>query len=145
MDLHDFLYRHELDRRLSRLYGDPAASDEDWVTIPQDAEAARALLGTVSQLTGHRVFARIARCALTAYERYASPQTASSYPLYRDTALREAFGDELETAYLDWAAIILEAVRFQMGDATFGSFLRCVVEADEAYAARAEERAAAGV
>lgn len=46
-------------------------------------------------------------------------------------------------AYLDWAAILLETVRIQMGDAAFGPFLRCVVEAEDACVVRTKERAAA--
>ncbi|MFE6364066.1 hypothetical protein ACFVP3_29245 [Streptomyces sp. NPDC057806] len=144
MDLHDFLYRHELDHRLMRLYADPAADKDAWVTIPQDAEAARALLGTVSALTGHAVFAQIVRSAMTAHQRYLSSET-SCYALCRDAALREVFGDGEDVAYLNWAAVVLEAARIQMGDAAFGPFLRCVVEAEDAYAKRSEERAAAGV
>ncbi|MDO0910967.1 hypothetical protein QQM39_08895 [Streptomyces sp. DT2A-34] len=48
-------------------------------------------------------------------------------------------------AYLDWAAIVLEAARIQMGDAAFGPFLRCVVEAEDAYAKRSAQRAAPGL
>ncbi|KOG19073.1 hypothetical protein ADK35_20640 [Streptomyces viridochromogenes] len=101
----------------------------------------RALLGTVSALTGHGVFAQIARSAVTADQRYLSSDT-SCYALCRDTALREAFGDGQDVAYLDCAAIVLEAVRIQMGDAAFGPFLRCVVEAEDAYAKRSAQRPA---
>ncbi|MFD4634757.1 hypothetical protein ACFVYR_29015 [Streptomyces sp. NPDC058284] len=145
MDLHDLHYRHELDRRLSRLYSAPTANEDDWVPFPKDAEAARALLGTVSQLTGHDVFARIASSALTAHVRYTDPKTMSSYPLCRDTALRKEFGESWEQADLGWAAIILEAARVQMGDAAFAPFLRCVVEAEQASSARTGVDARASV
>jgi hypothetical protein len=142
MDLHDFNFRHELDSRLFRLYADPAAGDDDRGVIPKDAEAARVLLGTVSTLTGNAVFARIARSALSAHQRYLGEEMVG-YALCRDTALREAFPDGDDVAYLDWAAIVMETVRIQMGDAAFGPFLRCVVEAEDAYAACHEKCPAA--
>lgn len=81
---------------------------------------------------------------MTAHQRYLSGEP-SCHSICRDGALREAFGDGQDVAYLDWAAIVLESVRIQMGDAAFGPFLRCVVEAEDAYAKRSEERAVAGV
>ncbi|TGB15487.1 hypothetical protein [Streptomyces sp. MZ04] len=144
MDLHDMCFRSELDRRLSRLYADPAAAADEWVELPHDAQAAWALLGTVSSLTGHKVFVKIARCALAAHQRYLNEQTLS-YALCRDTALRETFPEGEDVAYLDWAAVVIEAIRIQMGDAAFGPYLRCVIEAEDASAARHAERNAACV
>ncbi|MET8676109.1 hypothetical protein ABZW18_00505 [Streptomyces sp. NPDC004647] len=139
MDLHEFLFRVELDRRLSRLYAGPAADADDWIDLPSDAEAARALLGTVSSLTGHTAFPTIARSALAAHQRYLREE-APSYALCRDTALREVFPEGQKPAYLDWAAIVIETVRVQMVDAAFTPFLECVVEAEAAYALRHEHR-----
>ena len=139
MDLHDLCFRYELDQRLFDLYAAPDSDKKRWRTIPRDAEAARALLGTVSTLTGHAQFAQIARSALAAHERYLRAD-GLSYALCRDSALREAFSEEEDIRFLDWAALILETVRVQLGDDAFGPFLRCVIEAESASAAQHAEQ-----
>ncbi|KAB8166405.1 hypothetical protein FH609_023920 [Streptomyces sp. 3MP-14] len=139
MDLHDLCFRHELDQRLFDLYAAPDADKNRRRTIPRDAEAARALLGTVSTLTGHAPFAKIARCALAAHERYLR-EDGLSFALCRDSALREFCGEGEDIRFLGWAALILETVRVQLGDDAFGPFLRCVIEAESASAAQHAER-----
>jgi hypothetical protein len=139
MDLYDFRFRHELDHRLSLLHAPDDVGGGDKTAIPNDTEAARALLGTISALVGHSNFATIARGALAAHNRYLRSDLLS-YALCRDTALREAFPGAANVAYLDWAAVVLEAVRIQMGDAAFGPFLSCVVEAEDASAALCADR-----
>lgn len=54
-------------------------------------------------------------------------------------------GVQLRSSRPDAAAITLETIRIQMGDAAFGPFLCCVVEAENAHAERSTQRSQVGV
>ncbi|MFI9585922.1 hypothetical protein ACIHCQ_29705 [Streptomyces sp. NPDC052236] len=123
---------NKANRRLFKLYADPAADEDSWTEIPRDATAARALLGTIGSFMGYEDFSRVTRSALAAHHRYMSDAAGGlTYALCRDTALREKFENPDDVPYMDWAALLLETVRIQMGDAAFSAFLQCVVATND--------------